>query len=938
MIYYRRLLSSSTANSITERMKAHRQGSETNPVAEHWARHLATGFRGTRQWMHRFIIISMIALTGCSGVATVPQRVEREPGVSRATLPNGLRVIIVRNPLAPVVTTVLNYRVGSDEAPRGFPGTAHALEHMMFRGSPGLSADQLADVTAALGGDFDADTQQAVTQYVFTTPAEDLDIALHIEATRMRGLVPNEQLWDQERGAIEQEVAQDLSNPEYVFYTKLLQVMFKGTPYEHDALGSRPSFDRTTDAMLRQFHAAWYVPNNAILIVAGNVQPAPVLERVTTLFADIPAKPLPVRPEFTFQPVQAETLNMETDLPYGMAVVAFRFPGLESPDYAAAQILSDVLSSQRGKLYELVLQGKALFASFSFDSLPKAGLGYAAAGFPVGADATTLRQAVRAILAAETTTGVLADLVEAAKRRQIASAEFQKNSVSGLAMEWSQAVAVEGRQSPDDDVEAIRRVTVADVNRVAKRYLELDHAMDAVLTPQPSGKPVSTKSFGGKESFAPTQTTDVKLPAWAESAVTRLAVPTSTLNPVVTTLPNGLTLIVQPESISNTVSVYGRVKTNSNVEAPEGTDGVDQALNDLFSYGTQSLDRASFQKALDDIGAIETAGTDFSLQVLPDQLERGVQLLADNELSPALPEEAFKIIQSQLAAEVAGELQSPGHLASQALKTALFPQHDPAQRETTPATVTSLTIQEVRAYYQYVFRPDLTTIVVIGNVTPETAAAVLSKYFGHWKAMGPKPNTLFPPVPTNAPAFIQVPNASRVQDEVTLAETLGLTRTSPDYYALELGNHVLGGAFYATRLYRDLRKERGLVYDVSSIFEMGLTRGVYQVSYACDPPNVSKVRAIIVNDLKDMQTKDITPRELQQAKVLLLRELPLSESSVDRIAIGWLSRSMLELPLDEPLRAARRYVTLNASDVRDAFAKWLRANDLVEVTQGPTPE
>ena len=132
----------------------------------------------------------------------------------RATLDNGLRVVIVRNPLAPMVTTVVNYLVGSNETPVGFPGTAHAQEHMMFRGSPGLSANQLADITAAMGGMFDADTQQAVTQYFFGVPAEDLDVALHIEAIRMRGVLDSERLWQEERGAIEQEVAQDLSSPE----------------------------------------------------------------------------------------------------------------------------------------------------------------------------------------------------------------------------------------------------------------------------------------------------------------------------------------------------------------------------------------------------------------------------------------------------------------------------------------------------------------------------------------------------------------------------------------------------------------------------------------------------------------------------------------------------------------------------------------------------
>jgi len=108
------------------------------------------------------------------------------------------------------------------------------------------------------------------------------------------------------------------------------------------------------------------------------------------------------------------------------------------------------------------------------------------------------------------------------------------------------------------------------------------------------------------------------------------------------------------------------------------------------------------------------------------------------------------------------------------------------------------------------------------------------------------------------------------------------------------------------------------------------------VDYACDPPNVRKARAIVESDLRDLLTHEVSPRELRQAKVLLLREIPLSESSVDRIASSWLSRSMLGLPLDEPIRAAHRYLDLNAGDVRAAFAKWLRPNDLVEVTQGPS--
>jgi zinc protease len=193
-------------------------------------------------------LVSALLVTAAVLAQTAPDK-----DVLRATLGNGLRVVIVRNQLASVVTTQINYLAGSNQAPPGFPGMAHAREHMMFRGSPGLSAAQLSSIAAAMGGDFDADTQQTVTQYFFTVPSEDLDIALHIESLRMRNTLDDQALWEQERGAIDQEVAQDLSNPEYLFYTKLLGHMFASTPYEHDALGTRASFAQTTSAMLKNF-------------------------------------------------------------------------------------------------------------------------------------------------------------------------------------------------------------------------------------------------------------------------------------------------------------------------------------------------------------------------------------------------------------------------------------------------------------------------------------------------------------------------------------------------------------------------------------------------------------------------------------------------------------------------------------------------------------
>ena len=475
-------------------------------------------------------------------------------------------------------------------------------------------------------------------------------------------------------------------------------------------------------------------------------------------------------------------------------------PGFNDPDFAAGVVLADALDSRRGELYALAAEGKALSGGFDATALPAAGFGYANAAFPRGQDSaalvTQMKQSSRAMsIRAQRRFG------RSDQAPEVAEAEFRRNSIAGLAAESSQALAVEGRNSIDDDIEAIKKVTVADVNRVAKKYCPTtapfgDH--DAARI----GEAVASEGRVGRRIFAPKQTKAVPLPAWAKKALAPVSVPTSTVDPIVTVLPNGLRLIIQPETISDTVGVYGRVKNRPELQVPAGKEGADQILNDLFSYGSTNLDRIAFQQALDEIGANAQAGTSFSLEVLPDGFARGVELLADNLLHPALPEAAFKAVQQRTAQAVAGQLQSPVYRSGRAFLKAIYPEKDPTLREATPDTIAALTLEDVRSYHEKVFRPDLTTIVVIGKVTPEHARAVIEKYFAAWQATGPKPETDLPPVPRNKASVTVVPDRSRVQDEVRLGQTFELKRQDDDYYALQVGLQVLSGGFYASRLIR----------------------------------------------------------------------------------------------------------------------------------------
>src|SRR5260370_33995636 len=274
--------------------------------------------------------------------------------------------------------------------------------------------------------------------------------------------------------------------------------MFAGTPYAHDALGTRPSFEKTTARMLKSFHDTWYAPNNAILVIAGDLDPEPTLSEVKLLFGDIAAKNLHPKPQVRLRPVRPISFTLDTDRPSGTLMIALRTPGPRAADFAALEVLADVLSSRRFDLYGLVPRGKAVAAEFALDPLPQAALAYASLSFTTGDDPKALERERRTILARVAREGVPPELVEAAKLQERSAAQFQRNNIAELATVWSEALALYGLSSPDEDLARIEQVTVADVNRVARQYLDLEHAITGVMLPRGSGQPMAAHGgFGG---------------------------------------------------------------------------------------------------------------------------------------------------------------------------------------------------------------------------------------------------------------------------------------------------------------------------------------------------------------------------------------------------------------------------------------------------------
>ncbi len=880
--------------------------------------------KSTKNLSGRFALIVLpVVFLIANGCVNLPQTQTTAQSVLDRTLANGLHVVIVRDPLAPVVTQQVTYLVGANQSPPGFPGMAHATEHMMFRGSPGLTADQLSGISAQLGGDMDAYTTSTTTTYYFTVPAGDLGVTLKIEALRMAGVDDTQADWEKERGAIEQEVARDNSSPMYVLQAKARQRIFAGTPYADTGLGTKESFDQTTAAMLKTFHDTWYTPDNALLVIAGDVDLQAVFSKVKDLFGTIPARQAPVKAPITLQPVSSETISSTTDQPYGFVSYTFRAPGYHSPDYAASSILAQVLNSPRGPITALAYEGKALDAGFFQQTFPDSGYATAWAAFPQGGDPDSIEGELKAAVQ-QAISAIPRDLVEAERKKIVLYNELKQDSISGLAGIWTDAVAVQGLDSPDKEVAMLRAVDSKSVNDAAAKIIDFDHAITMVLTPAPSGQaPQGGQVFGSPESFASTPEKPVVLPPWAEQALAKLPQPKPLFTPDVITLPNGLRLIIQPLTTGNAVTLSGSVRTNEDLQAPAGKEGVSDMLNTLFDWGPQGMSRSDFETAMDSIGAEYSVGTGFSLQVLPEYFEKGVELLSKDLLDPALPADALASQKPMAIQQAAGRLKSPVNQFRLAVQEGLTPQGDPSLRRATPESIRSLTIDDVRAYHATVVRPDETTIVIMGRIDPATARSVIEKYFGAWTATGPKPKLDYSSVPPSQAHDVFVADEVRQQDEVVLAETLPLTYEDPVHYALAIGNMFLGGNSFASPLYRELRVRRGLVYSVGSSADFSRTRGTFSLSFGAYPEKVQEAKQIALQGVRDMADHPLSDADLHLAKAQALRQIELSNQAASDIAGHWIGYSQEGLSLDRLYVVARAYEKVSASDIQGAFKKYI---------------
>jgi zinc protease len=395
-----------------------------------------------------------------------------------------------------------------------------------------------------------------------------------------------------------------------------------------------------------------------------------------------------------------------------------------------------------------------------------------------------------------------------------------------------------------------------------------------------------------------------------------------------------LRLLVQEVHSNPTVFIDGFVRSFEQAD-PAGKEGLGDITSMLLGYGSAKYDFAAQRKLADDLGATLSYGRSFSAHGFAKDANALIDALADSVQHPTFPETRFALVKAQTTAGVSRRALDPNYRSERAFEEALYPAGDPALREPSSDSVGSITLDDVRAQHDAWYRPDLTTVVVVGDVDAHAIEQAVTAAFGSWTATGPKPDPTLPPLPLPSPVAKIVETPAN-DDSVQLGST-ALTIGNPDRTAFQLMNAILGNGGFDSRLMDEARQKRGLVYGISSRLDAGLERGTWTVQFRSVPSKTNAAIAVVKTQIKRMQSEPVTKTELDRQRIRVTASTAIREEATQAIVGDITTLARDRLPLDYFATLGARYAAVTPADVERVAETYLHPDNLVEVVTGPKP-
>ncbi len=445
------------------------------------------------------VVVAVVWLGGATGPDTIIRPTKFD--YTMTTLANGLQVVFLEDRSTPIVHLALWYHVGSKDERPGRTGFAHLFEHMMFKGSRNVRPDQHPSWITSVGGQANAFTDEDATVYWETVPAQYLPLVLWLEADRMASLEVTEQKFLTEREVVKEERRMRFENQPFGRLSEIIfDKAFKVHPYKHQTIGSLADLEAASIADVREFHATYYVPNNATIVLVGDFETRQARELVERYLGKVPAgKPVPR--EIPKEPPQKgeERHTVTEPWPLPAVIVSYHITYDGHPDAYPLHILAKILSDgESSRIYRALVYEKQLaVAAFGEAKLIEhPNLFYAVAIVAPGRRSEEVQRELQAQLDRVKTDGVTAEELSRAKRQFARDYILGRDTVQQKALHLGHAVVIHNDiKTADGEFDLFQNVTMADVQRVARTYFTAESRM--LLTVQPRAGEVAPRPTGG---------------------------------------------------------------------------------------------------------------------------------------------------------------------------------------------------------------------------------------------------------------------------------------------------------------------------------------------------------------------------------------------------------------------------------------------------------
>ena len=843
-------------------------------------------------------------------------------------------MLAIENHKSPVVAIQVWYHVGGKDDPAGRSGFAHLFEHMMFKATRNQKSENFDRLTEDVGGANNAFTQEDVTVYHETVPSNYLETILWAEADRLATLSVNDANFVSERAVVEEEYRQGvLANPYGRLELFVDQYSYAAHPYKRGVIGSIEDLDAAALEDVRNFHATYYRPDNATLIVAGDFDPAQLDAWVDKYFGRI-AKPAQEIPRVSVvEPARAKEARFNTtgpNVPLPATVITYLLPPRKSDDADALRVAEVILGrGESSRLNQSLVYRQQIAAQADAGASlhEDAGLFKVTIITAGEKSAAAAEQAALAELDKFKSEPVTAAELDKARNLLLSDVLGARETAEGQAFALGEAAVSFGDpERVNTGIARLQAVTAAEVQRVAQKFLT---AENRVVIRYENGKEEQGGQSNAAKPVAPS--TPVAVAPQELPPAPAAPRPVKFLTPVETKLRNGIRVIVIPQPGTGLATVGALIKAGS-VCDPNGAAGLADFTASLLKRGTKTLTAPQIAETVEALGGSLSAtagwdGANVYLSSLASRLGDVLPTFAEVVRSPAFAAEEIERLRSENLDGLAVALRAPGTLARLTAARVVFGDsgygHSPGG---TPETIKALDAGQINRFYQGRYQPQHTVLVFGGDITPEAAFALAAKFFGDWKTVRIAP----PPAPKPAVAqkggrVVVVDKPDAGQAAVYVARPT-IRRADKQYAVGRVANGVLGEGF-SSRLNQEVRIKRGLSYGAGSGLGTRKDGGLFSASAQTRNDAAPEVAALLKAELTRLSQEPVSEGELIPRKAALsgnyARELETGAGLVSAIS----AVTACDLPLSAVNDYLPQVQKVTAAQIQRFAGKHLGAGD-----------